>query len=56
MNEYKELRKKVGTQVVVSELLGLSVTALSNRETGKVTIIDEYMLALKQLLHTKLFG
>lgn len=53
MNEYKRLRKKIGTQVVVSNLLGLSVQSISKRENNRVNVINEHILALKQLIKIK---
>lgn len=47
--EYLALRKLVGTQRHVAPALGISVTALGNRERGATRITREMVLALERL-------
>lgn len=46
---YRALRKQIGTQQHVAELLGISPTALGDRERGDSRITAEMMLALERL-------
>ena len=43
---FRTLRKSLGTQKQVSEILGCTAEALSQRESGRRSIRDESFLAL----------
>lgn len=47
--EYREWRKKLGTQSHVAKLLRVSVNTLSRRELGHLDISDEAALAIIHL-------
>lgn len=46
---YRALRKSIGTQEAVAVQLGISKTALGNRERGDTRITREMVLALARL-------
>mgnify|MGYP000106074625 FL=1 len=47
--KYKELRKKLGTQKEVAELLGVTRQLIGMRESGDATITKEAELAIRSL-------
>tara|TARA_R110001592_G_scaffold71939_3_gene219547 strand:+ start:7304 stop:7471 length:168 start_codon:yes stop_codon:yes gene_type:complete len=47
--QYKELRKKHGTQKEVAELLGVSRQLVGMRESGDATITREAEMAIRSL-------
>jgi hypothetical protein len=49
-DEYRDLRRQLGTQETVAPLLGISSNALSDRENAHAEIRQESFLALHALL------
>ena len=47
--DYKRLRKKVGSQTEVAELLGLSRPTIQRRESEKARITEEMAIALREI-------
>lgn len=47
--EYRQLRESVGTQEIVAQMLGTTVSTLSRRENGHRNIPLEAILALEYL-------
>lgn len=52
--EYREARRKLGTQVQVARLLAVDHTLISKRERGVVRVNREAELAIKYLLENVL--
>lgn len=52
--EYRETRKRLGSQQKVAQWLGIHKQTISNRELGKYSITSEAVLALTYLdmIHT----
>ena len=48
-SEYKALRKKLGTQMTVAEMLGVDYRTIQRREAGEIAITREAQIALKAL-------
>lgn len=49
-DEYRELRRRLGTQTEVAPLLGITQNALSDREMGHAEVREESFLALQLLI------
>ena len=51
--EYKRLRKQIGTQAEVARKLGISPKQIGERERGKATLRPEFFLALQRIIDKK---
>lgn len=49
--EYREIRKRLGSQETAAKLLGVALNTVSRRETGRLAISDEAQLAITHLAH-----
>lgn len=47
--EYREIRKQIGTQAAAAKLLGVAMNTISRRELGSLQIGDEAQLAIIHL-------
>jgi DNA-binding transcriptional regulator YiaG len=55
-NEYRELRKSVGTQQDVAAALGVDYRTIQRREYGEIKIPREAEMALRALANARALG
>lgn len=51
--DFKRLRKRVGSQKDVADAFGVSVSTIEKQENGKQPLRPVYVFALRQLAHDR---